>query len=65
MNYKMMGRFLSQILFLEGVLMIPALGISLYCGDSPAVNGFLIAIAVAIVTSVLLFRICRGAPSAF
>ena len=65
MNYKMMGRFLSQILFLEGALMVPALGISLYCGDSPAAKGFLIAIAVAIVLSVLLYRICRGAPSAF
>ena len=65
MNYKMMGRFLSQILFLEGALMVPALGISLYCGDSPAARGFLIAIAVAIVLSVLLYRICRGAPSAF
>lgn len=65
MNYKMMGRFLSQILFLEGALMLPALGISLYCGDSPAAKGFLIAIAVAIVLSVLLYRICRGAPSAF
>ena len=61
----MMGRFLSQILFLEGALMLPALGISLYCGDSPAAKGFLIAIAVAIVLSVLLYRICRGAPSAF
>ena len=47
MNYKMMGRFLAQILFLEGVMMLPALGISLYCGADPAVRGFLIAIAVA------------------
>ena len=65
MNYKMMGRFLAQILFLEGVLMIPALGISLYCGDTPAVKGFLIAIAAAVLISLVLFRICRGAPSAF
>ena len=48
MNYKMMGRFLSQILFLEGVLMLPALGISLYCGEQPAVKGFLISVAVSI-----------------
>ena len=65
MNYKMMGRFLAQILSLEGALMIPALGISLYCGDSPAAKGFLIAIAVAILTALVLNRICRGAPSAF
>ena len=65
MNYKMMGRFLAQILFLEGVLMLPAAGISLWCGDAPAVKGFLIAIAIAMVIALLLFRICRGAPSAF
>ena len=65
MNYKMMGRFLAQILSLEGVLMIPAVCISLYGGEMPAVRAFLIAIAVALVTSVLLFRVCRGAPSAF
>ena len=47
MNYKMMGRFLAQILSLEGVLMLPAAAISLYCGDMPALRGFLIAIAVA------------------
>jgi len=64
-NYKMMGRFLAQILFLEGILMIPAMGISLYCGDAPAVKGFLIAIAAAVLISLVLFRICRGAPSAF
>ena len=65
MNFKMMGRFLAQILFLEGILMLPALGISLYCGDSPAARGFVIAIAVAVVTAAVLYRICRGAPSAF
>ena len=29
MNYKMMGRFLAQILGIEGIFMIPALCISL------------------------------------
>ena len=65
MNYKMMGRFLAQILSLEGALMLPAAAISLYCGDLPALKGFLIAIAIAAVLAVFLFRICRGAPSAF
>ena len=65
MNYKMMGRFLGQILALEGVLMVPALGISLCGGDSPAVKGFLISIAIALAAAAVLFRICRGAPSAF
>ena len=40
MNYKMMGRFIAQILSLEGIFMIPAICISLYCGDGGAVRGF-------------------------
>ena len=65
MNYKMMGRFLAQILFIEGVLMLPPLGISLYCGDFPAVRGFLVAIAAALVLAGVLHLLCKGAPSAF
>ena len=65
MNYKMMGRLLSQILFIEMVFMLPALGISLYCGDSMAVWGFLVAIAVALVLALVLHLLCKGAPSAF
>lgn len=65
MNYKMMGRFLAQILFVEGLFMLPALAISLYCRDSMAVQGFLWAIATALAISSLLFLLCKGAPSAF
>ena len=65
MNFKMMGRFLAQILSIEGFFMIPALCISLYCGESMAVRGFLLSIAVIAVVAVILFLICRGAPSAF
>ena len=65
MNYKMMGRFLAQILFIEVVFMIPALCISLYCGDAMAVRGFGFAIAVGGVTAGGLHLLCRGAPSAF
>ena len=65
MNFKMMGRFLAQILFIEGLLMLPPLGISLYCGDSPAIRGFLAAITVALGLAALLHLLCKGAPSAF
>ena len=65
MNFKMMGRFLAQILFIEGILMLPPLGISLYCGDALAVRGFLVAIAVALFLSGILHLLCKGAPSAF
>ena len=65
MNYKMMGRFLSQILFIEALFMIPALCISLYCADAMAAKGFVCAIAVGIAIAGSLHLICRGAPSAF
>ena len=65
MNYKMMGRFLAQILGIEGVFLLPALCISLYCGDAMAVRGFLAAIAVAAGLVLVLSMLCRGAPSAF
>ena len=65
MNFKMMGRFLAQILSIEGIFMVPALCISLYCGDSPAARGFLLSMAVIAVLVAILFLLCRGAPSAF
>ena len=65
MNYKMMGRFLAQILFLEGLFMIPALLISLACGDTGVVRAFLYTMALIAGLCALLFPICKGAPSAF
>ena len=65
MNFKMMGRFLAQILSIEGIFMIPALAISLYCGDAMATKGFLWAMTVIIGCVAVLAMICRGAPSAF
>ena len=65
MNYRMMGRFLAQILAIEGVLMIPAMAISLFDGDGMAVRGFLCSILMAAIIAAVLWRTCRGAPSAF
>ena len=65
MNYKMMGRFIAQILSIEGVFMIPALCISLYCGDAMAVRGFAATMLLIALLAIVLFRVCRGAPSAF
>ena len=65
MNYKMMGRFLSQILMIEGLFMIPALVISLFGGSGDAVRGFLITLAVISLLSLVLNLLCKGAPSAF
>jgi len=65
MNFKMMGRFISQILTIEGIFMLPALGISLFSGETMAVWGFLTALAVIALAVLLLHLLCRGAPSAF
>ena len=65
MNYKMMGRFIAQILAIEGVFMLPALGISLYCGDAPATKGFVITLLAIALLATILHLVCRGAPSAF
>ena len=65
MNYKMMGRFLAQILFIEAFLMIPALCISLYGGNAMAVRGFVISIVLAALIAGVLHLMCKGAPTAF
>ena len=65
MNYKMMGRFIAQILSIEGVFMLPALIISLCYGENMAAKSFLITILAIIAIVGALFLICRGAPSAF
>lgn len=65
MNYKMMGHFLAQILSIEGIFMLPALGISLYCGEMAAFRGFLDTLLLIVGIVLVLFLLCRGAPSAF
>lgn len=65
MNYKVMGRFVAQTLSVVTVLMIPALLISVFAGETMAVRGFLLTFAIAAVLIAALFCICRGAPTAF
>ena len=65
MNYKMMGRFIAQIVVLEAVFMVPALLISLFCGEAAAVNGFLYSIAIMAVVLALLWPSCRRAKQVF
>ena len=65
MNYKMMGRFIAQILMITGVFMLPALAISLYCGETAAVYAFLLTLGVFALVIGLLMLTCRGAASAF
>ena len=65
MNYKMMGRFISQILMVEALFMIPAGIISLGYGEYGAMWSFLLAIGVTGLVSLALHLLCKGAPSAF
>lgn len=65
MNYKVMGKFISQILFVEAVFMIPALLISMFDNDKLAIIGFLGAIFIILFVSVILFLFCRKAKQRF
>ena len=64
MNFKMIGRFIAQILSIEGFFMIPALFISLGYGETTAMNAFLVTIGLIAAVAMVLFLICRGAPNA-
>ena len=65
MNYKMMGRFIAQILAIEGAFLIPALILSLVFGESGAMYAFLYTLGAIFLAVLILNLICRGAPSAF
>ena len=65
MNYKMMGRFLAQIIGIEAAFMLPALFISLGYGEHSAVMGFLYTLAIIAVVGGALFLICRKAEKLF
>ena len=55
MNYKMMGKFLSQILIMEAGFMIPALLISLYTASLAAVYGFGLSILITAGVGALMY----------
>ena len=65
MNYKMMGRFIAQILAIEGIFMIPALLVSLGYGEAGAAAAFGWTIGLIALLWALLWVPCRKAPSAF
>ena len=65
MNYKMMGRFLSQILFVEAFFMIPALAISLGYREYGPAGAFACTIVLIFLIALILKQMCKGAPSAF
>ena len=65
MNFKMIGRYIAQILTIEGVFMIPALVISLFKGEHEAVLGFCITLVAIAVVTFSLHQSCKGAANSF
>ena len=65
MNLKMMGKFISQIVAIEAVFMIPALLSSLYCGEAAAVKGFLWTFVIMLLVAGGLYLVCRKAGKLF
>ncbi len=65
MNYKMMGRFMAQMITVEAVFLLPALAISLFGGEQAAVWGFVWSLAILLVAAGVLFLVCRKAPKLF
>ena len=65
MNYKMMGRFIGQILSVETAFLIPALLISLGYGETAAVQAFLLTMIIMGAVAAALLGFCRGAGNLF
>lgn len=65
MNYKMVGKFIAQIMTIETIFMVPALLISFALGESHTVRGFIYTLLITGSLDILLFQLCKGAPSAF
>lgn len=65
MNYKMIGRFLSQIVAIEAVFLIPALAISTGYGEWSTVQAFILSIAIMLAVSGILYALCRKSGKLF
>ena len=65
MNYKMMGRFIGQIVAVEAAFLIPALLISLGYGEQKAISAFLLTMAIMGAVAGALLYLCRGAGKLF
>ena len=65
MNMKMMGRFIAQIVAIEALFMLPALLISLGYGEWPAVQAFLVTLAIMLALAGGMYLLCRRAGKLF
>ena len=65
MNYKMTGKFISQIIAVMAVFMIPPLLISAFLGETAAMLGFVNALGITLAVAGLLYLLCRKAVLRF
>ena len=65
MNYRIMGKFLSRILLVEAVFMIPALLISMFYGEEDSMLGFGCSILLILLVAVVLGLFSKGSTRAF
>ncbi len=65
MNIKMIGRFLGQIVAMEGLFLLPALGISLYYSEWSSVASISISIGIMLAVSLVLWLFCRRTRGIF
>ena len=65
MNYRMIGRIISQILGLEALFLLLPLAICLADGDEPAVLGFTLSVLISAGVYLLLRWLCRNAETGF
>lgn len=65
MNHKLVGRFLSLIVLIEAIFMLPAWLISLAHGEMAGAAAFAKTIVVTVLTAALLLLLCRKAQIKF
>ena len=65
MNYRLIAKYIGHIMFVEGILMLPALGIALYKGESAAAHSFFATALVLILTGLALSHIKQRNGSIF
>ncbi len=65
MNYKTIGKIISQLLSIEAFLMLPALFISLFDKTNKTSNAFIATILFTLFVSLALYLLCRKANSKF
>ena len=65
MNVRMIGRILAQIIAIEAVFLLPAMGISMGYGEQHTVQAFLLTLAIMGTVAASLWLICRKASKRF